>query len=137
MQASDRTTAATLGPLEAQVLDRLWSEARLVTVRDVHTSFPELAYTTLMTTLDRLFRKGVLLRVRKGRAFAYEPRCTRSELFGELVSGQVAELLRSQGESTAILSTLVSVIGSRDAALLDELETLVRAERARLSEDAP
>lgn len=138
MPTSDRpSAAASLGPLEAQVLDRLWDEARPVTVRDVHRNFPELAYTTLMTTLDRLFRKGLLLRVRSGRAFAYEPRCSRSELFGELVSGQVADLLRAEDTSTAILSTLVSVIGRRDAALLDELEALVRAERARLGGEDP
>jgi predicted transcriptional regulator len=138
MPGADRpTTAASLGPLEAQVLDRLWDEARPVTVRDVHRGFPELAYTTLMTTLDRLFRKGLLLRIRSGRAFAYEPRCSRGELFGELVSGQVADLLRAEDTSTAILSTLVSVIGRRDAALLDELEALVRAERARLTGEDP
>jgi predicted transcriptional regulator len=123
---------AGLGVLETKVLEALWGQDSALTVRQVHQAFPELAYTTLMTTLDRLYRKGVLLRSRCGRAFAYEPRCSRDELLGELVSGQVTGVLAASGASTAILSTLVHAVGRRDAALLDELDALVQAERARL-----
>jgi hypothetical protein len=49
-----------------------------------------------------------------------------------MVSGRVAELLASCGDSTVLLSTLVEAVGHADAELLDELEALVRAERARL-----
>jgi predicted transcriptional regulator len=126
----------TLGPLEAKVLEWLWSHDSAVTVRRVLVAFPDLAYTTLMTTLDRLYRKGVLRRRRRGRAFAYEPRCSRDELLGELASGHIADLLAASGASTAILSTLVHAVGSRDAALLDELEALVQAERTRLKTEA-
>jgi predicted transcriptional regulator len=121
-----------LGPLESKVLELLWSHDRAVTVRDVHGALPELAYTTLMTTLDRLYRKGVLIRRRQGRAFAYEPRCSRNVMLGELVSGHVADLLAASGASSAILSTLVHAVGRRDASLLDELDALVQAERERL-----
>ena len=126
-----------LGPLELKVLEVLWERNRAATVRNVQPSFPRLAYTTLMTTLDRLYRKGVLRRFRLGRAFGYEPRCSRDELFGEMVSGKVAELLAACGDSTALLSTLVEAVGHADAELLDELEALVRAERARLKWDEP
>jgi len=121
-----------LGPLETKVLEFLWSQGCAVTVRHVHLLFPELAYTTLMTTLDRLYRKGVLIRRPRGRAFAYEPRCSRDEMLGELMSGHVADLLTASGASGAILSTLVQVVGRTDAALLDELDALVQAERTRL-----
>lgn len=120
-----------LGPLELKVLEVLWERNRAATVRNVQPSFPRLAYTTLMTTLDRLYRKGVLRRFRLGRAFGYEPRCSRDELFGQMVSGRVAELLAC-GDSTVLLSTLVEAVGQADAELLNELEALVRAERARL-----
>jgi predicted transcriptional regulator len=123
---------AGLGTLESKVLELLWSQDGPATVRHVHQAFPELAYTTLMTTLDRLHRKGVLVRCRRGRAFAYQPRCSRDELLGELLSGHVADLLAASGASAAILSTLVLAVGRRDAALLDELDALVQAERARL-----
>ena len=61
------------GPLEVQVLEAIWREGRPATVRDLHASFPRIAYTTLMTTLDRLHKKGVLQRSKIGRAYAYEP----------------------------------------------------------------
>jgi predicted transcriptional regulator len=121
-----------LGPLELKVLEVLWEQNRAATVRTVQPSFPRLAYTTIMTTLDRLYRKGVLRRFRLGRAFGYEPLCSRDELFGHMVSGRVAELFAACGDSTVLLSTLVEAVGHEDAELLDELETLVRAERARL-----
>ncbi|MGH8298335.1 MAG: BlaI/MecI/CopY family transcriptional regulator [Steroidobacteraceae bacterium] len=126
-----------LGPLELKVLEVLWERNRASTVRNVQPSFPRLAYTTLMTTLDRLYRKGVLRRFRLGRAFGYEPRCSRDELLGQMVSGRVTELLEFGGDSTVLLSTLVEAVGHADAELLDELETLVRAERARLKWDDP
>ena len=121
-----------LGPLELKVLEVLWERNRAATVRNVHPSFPRLAYTTLMTTLDRLYRKGVLRRFRLGRAFGYEPLCSRDQLFGQMVSGRVTELLAACGDSTVLLSTLVEAVGHADADLLDELEALVRAERERL-----
>lgn len=121
-----------LGPLETKVLELLWDKGRAVTVRHVLPAFPGLAYTTLMTTLDRLYRKGALIRGRRGRAFVYEPRCSREQLLSELVSGQVADLLAASGAHAAILSTLVHCVGRKDAALLDELDALVQAERTRL-----
>lgn len=71
-----------LGPLELKVLGVLWERGRASTVRHVQPSFPQLAYRTVMTTLDRPYRKGLLRRFRLGRAFGYEPRCSREERFG-------------------------------------------------------
>jgi predicted transcriptional regulator len=102
-----------LGPLEQRVLDVLWARGRGARVRDLQPSFPSIAYTTLMTTLDRLHRKGMLDRVADGRAFAYRPRLTRAE---------------------AVLSFLVDEVGTLDAASLEELERLVRERRRALEE---
>jgi predicted transcriptional regulator len=121
-----------LGPLERKVLELLWGKGRAATVRHILPSFPALAYTTLMTTLDRLYRKGILVRCRRGRAFVYEPRCSREQMLNEFVSGQVADLLAASTARTAILSTLVHCVGRKDAALLDDLDALVQAERTRL-----
>ena len=126
-----------LGPREIKVLEQLWARAKAATVRDVHRAFPELAYTTLMTTLDRLFRKGLLIRERRGRAFAYEPRCSRDELLSRRISGQVLDLLGGSDARTALLSTLVRAVARTDAALLDELDALVQAERTRLKAEDP
>ena len=132
MKEAHPTIRAQLGPLESKVLDWLWTRTRAATVRHVWLAFPDLAYTTLMTTLDRLYRKGLLERHRLGRAFAYEPRLSRDELLRELASDQVSHLLSTAGASGAVLSTLVRAVGRRDAALLDELDALVQAERLRL-----
>jgi predicted transcriptional regulator len=123
---------SALGPLETKVLELLWHQGGAATVRHVLHAFPELAYTTLMTTLDRLYRKGLLIRRRSGRAFAYEPRYSREQLTSHLIRGHVMGLLAASGAGTAILSTLVHCVGRKDAALLDELDALVQAERARL-----
>lgn len=120
-----------LGPLETRLLELLWADPRRTTVRELQRACPALAYTTVMTTLDRLYRKGLLLRCRDGRAFAYEPRCSRDELLSELVSGHVTDLLGASEQCTVILSTLVRAVRDTDAALLDQLDALVRAERRR------
>lgn len=127
-----RTAGSALGPLEARLLELLWAQRRPATVRHIRRTLPELAYTTIMTTLDRLYRKGLLLRDKDGRAFAYAPRYTRAELLSELISGHVSELLAATEEGTVLLSTLVRAVGRTDAALLDELDALVQAERLRL-----
>jgi predicted transcriptional regulator len=129
-----RGGAAVLGPLETKLLEWLWAQERSLTVRHIQVAFPDLAYTTVMTTLDRLYRKGLLLRHKYGRAFAYQPRCARDELLSELISGHVSDLLHASDESTVILSTLVRAVGRTDATLLDELDSLVQAERSRLKE---
>jgi predicted transcriptional regulator len=121
-----------LGPLETHLLELLWERARAATVRDLQGACPQRAYTTILTTLDRLYRKRLLRRHRDGRAFAYEPRCSREELLSERVSGQLAELLGARQQSGAILSTLVRAVRETDAALLDELDALVQQERLRL-----
>lgn len=124
---------ATYGPLEIRVLEALWSCAAPACVRDLQPRFPGVAYTTLMTTLDRLFRKGTLARDKRGRAFYYAPKATRDQLISQLAGSAFAHLL--PGEDAAmrpILSMFVDTVGARDRALLDELESLVRARRDEL-----
>src|SRR4029450_9144590 len=69
-----------LGKLERQVMEETW-RLREVSVRDIHRAFEErIAYTTLMTTLDRLFKKNLLARRKDGRAFVYAARGWRGGL---------------------------------------------------------
>lgn len=121
------------GPLEWRVLETLWERKDPASVRDLQPAFPDAAYTTLMTTLDRLHRKGVLGREKQGRAFYYEARLTRSEL----ESARVAEALNValQGDPAALgplMSFFVQAVSERDRDLLDELEALVQTRRAEL-----
>jgi predicted transcriptional regulator len=124
---------ALFGPLEIRVLDALWQHRAPACVRDIQPQFPGVAYTTLMTTLDRLFRKGTLRREKSGRAFYYEPHATEAQLISRMAESTLATLLPGDTASVRpILSMFVDQIGDRDDALLDELEQLVRARREEL-----
>jgi predicted transcriptional regulator len=123
---------AALGRLEREVMDVVWT-AGDHTVKDVQGRLPRpAAYTTVMTTLDRLFKKGLVLRRREGRAFVYTASRSREEMSAALTGGLLRGLL-SSGPATArpFLSNLVEAVGEEDAALLDELERLVRDKQAR------
>jgi predicted transcriptional regulator len=123
---------AAFGELEVRVLESLWRRGEPASVRGVREDFPEAAYTTLMTTLDRLYRKGVLERERSGRAFVYRPRHTRPELEALLAANAIDAFLRNDAAALRpALSFLVDAFGQRDQALLDELEALVRERRGR------
>lgn len=81
-----------LTDLESDIMDRVWSARGAVTVREVRDVLERpLAYTTVMTVMDRLFRKGWLRRERSGRSYQYQPALSRSEytarLMTEVLSG--------------------------------------------------
>jgi predicted transcriptional regulator len=141
MRSDDEGTellAQTFGPLEVQVLDAMWRQPNPATVRDLQASFPKCAYTTLMTTLDRLHKKGVLARVKSGRAFVYEPKFARNELEIRLAARSVEELLGAARGRTALeplLSCFVDAVSERDRLLLDDLERLLKAKRAALTKN--
>src|SRR5260370_30865064 len=116
-----------LGPLEVTVMEILWARGES-NVRDVVDRLGRpLAYTTVMTTLDRLFKKGLLARRKSDRAFIYAPSLNRAEWehkrAGDFVAGflSVAEPSRD-----LLISFLVEAGGRHDEALLDELEKKIQ-----------
>ena len=125
--ASQGDLHAVFGRLELRVLEALWRRRAEASVRDLQADFPRTAYTTLMTTLDRLYRKGVLERIKTGRAFLYRPRYSRDGLRANLARIVFGVMLG--GDARPILSTFVDAISRRDRELLDELEAIVRAKR--------
>jgi predicted transcriptional regulator len=128
-----RQLETVYGPLEIKVLEALWAREAPACVRDLQPQFEGVAYTTLMTTLDRLFRKGTLSRVKSGRAFYYRPKSSQQALISELAGSTFATLLPGDTASVRpILSMFVDTVGDRDHALLDELEALVKARRDEL-----
>jgi predicted transcriptional regulator len=120
--------ASFFGALELRVLEALWRRGGEVAVRDLQPEFPGAAYTTLMTTMDRLHRKGVLARRKIGRAFVYRPISTRQELESGFVTRALQPLLQGPG-AQPILSFFVEEVSRQDDRLLDELERLVREKR--------
>ena len=127
-----RSAPSALGHLESLVMDVMWSAGES-NVRDVAEKLGRpLAYTTVMTTLDRLFKKGMLERRKSERAFIYSPRLSRREWemerAGELVAGFLAGPKQS-GE--LLISCFLDEVG-RDARLLDELERKIKLKRKEL-----
>ena len=77
-----------LGDLEHQVMAQLWNAGEPLTVRQVHDRLSrdrDLAYTTVMTVLDRLAKKGVVTQQRADRAYRYAPAQTREEMTAALM----------------------------------------------------
>jgi predicted transcriptional regulator len=127
-----RASSSQLGPLEERVLEALW-ERGTATVRELlEGGYRDLAYTTVMTTLDRLFKKGLLTRDAEGRAFRYTPRVSREELHREAAGEAVRQMLDASPASSLPLSYLVEILTERDAQLLDELRQLVEDKRREL-----
>lgn len=125
--------AAVFGTLELRVLETMWARGGEANVRDVLDAFPNAAYTTVMTTMDRLHRKGVLERRKDGRAFVYRTVSSREAMESGLVARALEPLLKS-GSAQPVLSCLVDEVSRYDEKLLDELERLVR-EKRRQQED--
>jgi predicted transcriptional regulator len=126
-----------LGALEREVMTLAWGQHEL-SVRGACAALGStVAYTTVMTTMDRLFKKGLLARRKAGRAFLYRAAATREEVDGAVTAELVQGLLRRDGsEPLPILSSLVDALSGYDCALLDELERLVRQKRRELSRRA-
>jgi len=124
---------STLGKLERAVMEEVWSRGR-VSVSEIHRSFGErTAYTTWMTTLDRLYKKGLLAREKEGRAYVYSARVTREEFERGVATDVLGGLLeRNSGGPEPLLACIVDAVSERDRALLDELHRLVEEKRSEL-----
>ena len=114
------------------MLHELWSHGS-ATVRELLADGKiHQAYTTVMTTADRLYKKGLLDRVAEGRAFRYTPRHTPEELQRVTALESIQQLLGSGDASALPLSYLVEALSTHDAQLLDELQLLVEKKRREL-----
>jgi predicted transcriptional regulator len=107
------------GELEAVIMDRLWEWRRPVLVREVVDDLREergLAYTTVMTVMENLYRKGWLRRERDGRAWRYEPTGSRSGYTAALMN----DALTTSADHRTALAHFALQMSPHDAALLRE-----------------
>jgi predicted transcriptional regulator len=97
------------GELEAVIMDRLWTWGGTATVRDVfddlHTE-RQVAYTTVMTVMDNLYRKGWLDRERDGKAYRYVPTASRDEYSARLMH----EALEGSGDQAGAFARFVETM---------------------------
>jgi predicted transcriptional regulator len=117
------------GDLEAVVMDRVWSHDGPVTVRDLFDELSgqrSIAYTTVMSTMDNLHRKGWLARERDGKAYRYTAVASREEYSARLMREALAEA----GDTEAVLSHFVATMDDAESAAL-------RAALGKLPEERP
>ncbi|EST29812.1 MULTISPECIES: BlaI/MecI/CopY family transcriptional regulator [Streptomyces] len=108
-----------LGELEAEIMNRLWSWGRPATARDVLTDINTrrpVAYSTVKTVADILYRKGMLRREKEGRAWLYEPTCTRQQYTAALMQ----EALGGNPDPAGALLSFVERISPGEADALRE-----------------
>jgi predicted transcriptional regulator len=108
------------GELEAVVMDRVWSREGKTAVRQVFEDLKaqrEIAYTTVMSTMDNLHRKGWLTRERSGKAFLYWPTLTREEYGARLMR----DALDSGGDPDLVLTHFLEQMSDEESARLHDV----------------
>ena len=129
-KSSHEILESHLGALEREVMGVVWKTGEISVREACEQLGSPVAYTTVMTTMDRLFKKRLLARRKVGRAFVYAATATREEMEGAVATELVQSLLqRHGGEPLPLLSSLVDAVSDRDRALLDDLERLIREKR--------
>ncbi|OKH80784.1 CopY family transcriptional regulator [Mycobacterium sp. ST-F2] len=121
------TVARGFGDLEAVVMDRLWGRDGATTVREVYEemlSDRDIAYTTVMSTMDNLHRKGWLTRERLGKAYLYTPQMTREQYSAQLMR----DALGDGGRAEVVLAHFLEQISDDESA---ELRKVLRRTASR------
>ncbi|MEU2338497.1 BlaI/MecI/CopY family transcriptional regulator [Streptomyces sp. NPDC006654] len=117
-EAREASGRRARGELESDVLAALWAADGPQTARQVQDRLPgDLAYTTVLTILSRLYDKGMLVRHREGRGYAYEP--ARDE--ASHTAQRMHSLLVGGSDREAVLARFVSELSERDEHLLHQL----------------
>jgi predicted transcriptional regulator len=124
---------ASLGSLERDTMREVWRQKES-SVRQICDAFgSQVAYTTVMTTLDRLYKKGLLVRRKDGRAFLYSARFSPEELERGVAQDVIGSLLdTTSAQIEPVLACIVDAVSERDLVLLDELERLVQEKRREI-----
>ena len=105
------------GDLESVIMHMVWDRGCSVTVRELFDELATertIAYTTVMSTMDNLHRKGWLDRVRDGKAYRYTATASREEYSARLMR----EALDGGGDTEAVLSHFVAQMGGRESEVL-------------------
>jgi predicted transcriptional regulator len=105
------------GDLEAVIMHRVWDHGGPVTVRELFDELQRervIAYTTVMTTMDNLHRKGWLTRVKEGKAYRYTATASREEYSARLMR----EALDDGGDTRAVLSHFVAQMDGEESEVL-------------------
>lgn len=105
--------SASLGPLEKEVMEIVWQK-KSVSVKDVATelsSTHNLAYTTVLTILSRLWKKGLLDRTKTGKSFVYQPKRNKKQTVQSLIRSTLHAMIDRYGDEaiTAFIDEVSSI----------------------------
>lgn len=116
-----------LGKLETALMKHIWRCGES-NVRELQREFlSPLAYTTIMTTMDRLYKKGLLSRRLVGKAFLYAARMNEKH-YQELIAQRLIDLALHSGiQGNVVLSHFVDAVGEKDREMLTRLDALIKA----------
>jgi len=125
---------SSLFDLEADIMQVVWREGWMgFAVSEVHERLEaerDIAYTTVMTTVSRLFDKGLLERRREGRRYLYTPVMGQDEFLRAMARDVLGSLLDATADGAEAL--LTEQVADADADELDRLEAMIRARRKEL-----
>jgi predicted transcriptional regulator len=117
------------GDLESVIMQMVWDHAGPATVRELFDELSQdraIAYTTVMSTMDNLHRKGWLSRVKDGKAYRYTPTASREEYSARLMR----EALAGGGDTEAVLTHFVAEIGGAESDVLRDVVRRLARRRA-------
>lgn len=125
-----KRTLKPLGELEQEIMSVIWT-SQCATVRCVYDQLSkerEIAYTTVMTTMDRLSKKGILQRSKVGKAYEYKPIQSETELCMSTTKSMIDMLVRRYGDLA--IAQFVDTVDQIDAKKFAELKRLVNEHRS-------
>ena len=128
--------AMQLGELEKQVLEYLW-KADPADAKQVHSYFEKNrggSLNTIQSTLDRLFKKDLLGRVKHGHAFQYFPKVDRHELIGQLIKSVTNDFIVE--DENSVIAAFSSISSDLDEQQLNKLEAMIEAQRQKLQKNS-
>lgn len=117
LRAEVAMLARGFGDLEAAVMNKIWDRRAAVTVRDIFDDLSrdrQIAYTTVLSTMDNLHRKRWLERERDGKAYVYQPVMSREERSARLMR----EAMETGGDADAVLAFFVEQMSPDESAQL-------------------
>jgi predicted transcriptional regulator len=134
LRSGKRGLELRLHELEAAIMDVVWSRKLtdfcVTDVLHVLERKRVIAYTTVMTTLSRLYDKGLLVREREGKRYVYSPRISRQEF----LESTAREVLDGSVDEPTALALLAEKVSEASAEELDDLEALIRERRKELAQ---
>ncbi len=135
LRPTEKGVKKALYDLEADIMELLWSsKPPEFTVRDVLSQLKKnrrIAYTTVMTTIDRLWRNGLLDRDKEGKTYLYSVKISKNK-FLRSVTAQIISSIPA-GFNESLFSHFVQIISQSDIERLDRLEKLLDTRRQQIS----